>query len=102
MGAGFTIWTGTAFNCSGGRNEIILCHSRFASAKGINRLCNHGAIVAKVLSVEANNYTSQLNVTVTPDMAGKTITCLYFNGTTDIIHLSSVIPLAGLLPYHNN
>ena len=37
--------------------------------------------MARSLSVDGNNYTSQLNITVTPDTAGKTIECGSDNGT---------------------
>ena len=93
---GLTIWTGTAFECSFS-NELVLLHSRFTSASG---LCNNGDIVARGVSVEDNNYTSQLNVTVTSETAGKTIECfgvIGFNATSLIF--SSVIPaITGLSP----
>ena len=74
-GEGSTIWTGSAFNCAG--NEIALIHRNGRETSGV---CNNGAIVARSLSVEGNNYTSQLNVTVTPDTAGRTIECASDNG----------------------
>ena len=86
-----TIWTGSALNC-----EIKLFHQRFTSANGTFRVCNNGAIVAQSLSVEGNIYTSQLNVTVTPDTAGKTIMCLYDNRRSTAIQFSTVIPTKGL------
>ena len=83
---GATIWTGSAFNCY----EILLFHHRFNI--GTNRTCNNGAIVARIISVEGNNYTSQLNITVTPDTAGKTIECLNYNWTHKILIFTSIIP----------
>ena len=77
-GGGVTIWTGSAFNCSFKYNKIILIHSRFDT--GTSGTCNNGAIVARSLSIEGNNYTSQLNVSVTPDTVGKTIECGSDNG----------------------
>ena len=85
---GVTVWTGTAFECSY-YNEIVLLHSRFTSAYGS---CNNGDIVARSLSVEGNNYTSQLNITITPDIAGKTVVCLSDNGTYSKLLFSRVIP----------
>ena len=85
MEGGATIWTGSAFNC-----ELALYHHRFNI--GTNVTCNNGAIVARSLSIEGNNYTSQLNVTVTPDTAGKTIRRIYDNGTHEIFIFSSIIP----------
>ena len=76
MESGGTIWTGSAFNYD---CEIILLHSRFDT--GTSGICNNGAIVGRSLSIEGNSYTSQLNVTVTHDTAGKTIECASDNGT---------------------
>ena len=39
--------------------------------------CNNGDIVGQSLGVQGDNYTSQLNVTITPDMVGKTVMCVY-------------------------
>ena len=71
---GATIWFGNAFNCAS--NESVLFHSRFTDTGTLDE-CNNGAIVARSLSANGNIYTSQLNVTVTPDTAGKTITCIH-------------------------
>ena len=89
---GLTIWTGTAFECSYWYTYILLFHHRFTSVNGTYDSCNNGVIVARSLSVEGNNYTSQLNVTVTPDTAGKTVECLSNNGTSSTLHFSRVIP----------
>ena len=88
-----TFWTGTALNCIG--NEITLIHSRFLSAAGE---CNNGAIVARGVSVQNNLYTSQLNVIITPDIAGKTIMCFHDNLNNITLHFSAVIPTTGLSP----
>jgi hypothetical protein len=73
---GATIWTGTAFSgCQ--RNEILLQHHQFTQPGGPTGTCNNGAIVGQSLGVQGNNYTSQLNVTITPETAGNTITCAY-------------------------
>ena len=82
MGFGATIWTGSALHCLNSGNALTLLHTLFLY-NGSSRLkyCNKGAIVARMLSVEGNNYTSQLNVTVTPDTAGKIIECGSDNGT---------------------
>ena len=86
---GFTVWTGSAFDCLS--NEISLPHNRYTLAEGAFGVCNNGAIVAKSLSVEANNYTSQFNVTVTTDIAGKTIECVR-NDTFITVQLCIVTP----------
>ena len=96
MGGGATVWTGNAFYCPWfSNNEIVLLHtSHFLSTSGG---CN-GAIVARGLSIDGNNYTSQLTVTVTPDTTGRTIMCCSDNGTHIIYQFSIVIPAIGLLP----
>ena len=88
-----TFWTGTALNCVSKSNEIALSHGRFSSAAGE---CNNGAIVARGISVQNNLYTSKLNVTVTPDIAGKTIMCFHDNTYNITLHLTVVIPTTGL------
>ena len=57
--------------------------------------CNNGTIVARMLSVEGNNYTSQLNVTVTPDTAGKTIECVHDDGLIGRLFFSLALPITG-------
>ena len=59
--------------------RLFFSHNSFATAAGE---CNDGAIVARSLGVEGNNYTSQLIVNVTSDMNNKTITCFYDDGTS--------------------
>ena len=46
------------------------------------------------LSVQGNNYTSQLNVTITPETAGRTIMCAYdaLTGQDITIKFSTTIP----------
>ena len=87
---GATIWRGTAFECLS--NEIALLHSRFVNGTLNFGICNNGAIVARSLSVEGNNYTSQLNVTVTPDTAAKTIICFNDDPFNSTIQFSTVTP----------
>ena len=74
---GATVWTGSVLNCPS--DEIVLLHSRFTGPGGTIRSCNNGATVAQSLYVQDNLYTSQLNITVTRDIPGKTITmtCAY-------------------------
>ena len=59
-------------------------------------MCNNGAIVGQILSVQDNNYTSELNVTITPETAGRTIMCVYDALTDDqtrnMIKFSMVVP----------
>ena len=95
VGAGFTIWTGSAFNCSNRDYMILLFHNYFSLAKGDYGLCNNGDIVGQSLSVEGNNYTSQLNVTVTSNTAGKTIECSYDDGLIATLIFTLQIPTTG-------
>ena len=90
----YTYWTGTAVALNCPYNEIVLPHYHFTETY---QACNNGPIVARLISVEGNNYTSQLNVTVTHDIAGETIKCFYVNGRSTI-QLSTVLPTTGLSP----
>ena len=91
---GATIWNGTAFSgCL--QNEILLQHHQFIQpGGGSSGVCNNGAIVGQSLGVQGNNYTSQLNVTITPETAGKTIMCSYdaLNGQNTTNKFSTIIP----------
>ena len=77
---GQTIWTGGVFrNCV---NEIVLYHYEFGANRTTTRGCyiSNNFIVAQGLRVEnGSHYISQLNVTVTSDMIGKSIECDYDN-----------------------
>ena len=56
--------------------------------------------MARSLSIDGNNYTSQLNITVTPDTAGKTIEteCGSDNGTQyKRLFTWTIPPVTGLL-----
>ena len=98
MGGGSTVWTGTFFfDCLATTKDTVLLHRRFLSTTGTSATCNNGAIVARSLSVEGNNYTSQLNVTVTPDIGAKLMKC-YDNRTAEATLSSWVIPTIGLSP----
>ena len=83
-----TIWKGNAFDdrCV---SEIVLIHQRYTSP-GAYISCSNETIVARGLPVEVNEtYTSQLSVTLTTDLLGKSIECHHENGT-----LSSVTKVA--------
>lgn len=90
---GITVWSGTAFDCQGSNNEIALIHNRFISP-GAFGVCNNGAIVAQGIGVEDRNYTSQLNVTVTSNMAGGTIMCSHDVGSMNFFKFSTIINIA--------
>ena len=71
-----TIWRGTAFNCPSNGNEIYL----WETSTGSN-ICNKGMITGRIVRVDENSYTSQINVTLNSDLTGQTIECAYDNGT---------------------
>ena len=87
---GTTVWNGTAFDCI--EKEISLLHVRFQKPNRDFGACNNGAIRGESIGVDGNNYTSQLNVTVTPNVAGKIISCAYDNTSSTVTQFSSVIP----------
>ena len=94
-GNGATLWNGTAFSgCL--QSEIRLQHNQFTQPGGSTGTCNNGAIVGRSLDEQGGNYTSQLNVTITPETAGKRITCVYDDMTGDetrnMIKFSMVVP----------
>ena len=74
---GATVWRGSAFNCLG--NDINLLHSSIGSGIGT---CNNGAIVAQKLRATDGFYTSQLNVTISSDVIGKSVECAYVYAQT--------------------
>ena len=87
---GATVWSGTAFDCP--TNEITLLHSVFKSGHRVYGVCNNGAIVAQRLGVENSYYTSQLNVRLTSDVVGKTVTCInVLNLTSDVVQFTTTI-----------
>ena len=87
---GGTVWMGTAVDCP--TNELTLLHSSYKSRRGAFASCNNGAIVAQSLGVEDSYYTSQLNVTVTSNMIGKTIICENaLNLTNSVVQFSTTI-----------
>ena len=83
-GPGSTVFNGNLLNCSNTQNDIVLLHSRFNLSTGNLTVCNSGKILGYKLAVHdsGNCYTSLLCVMVSPDMAGKTTTCVHDNGET--------------------
>lgn len=95
MGRGTTLWQGSAFrDCAS--NHIALLHSQFTSDEGAYGTCNNGAIVGWSIAVEDDCYTSQLNVTISTELDGSNVECVYDNGReASAIDLSMVIKLKG-------
>ena len=84
-----TVWQGSVFNCIS--REINLFHSDYETTEGAHGEC--GDIVGQSLrtninTTDGNNstgyYVSQLTIPVSQGTAGKTIECLYDDGTTSI------------------
>ena len=92
---GTTIWNGTAFDCRS--KGIILFHN--SGLSGTVGECNNGDIVGQRVSQRNNSYTSQLNVTVSRDMDGKTIMCTYDDGMSNIatVKLSKIVLIPGTI-----
>ena len=79
---GFTVWMGDFFHCSSGKRVIELLHRPLVEGGTSNeRTCNNGAVVGRIIRVENGTFTSQLNVSLTPDIVGKSIECANDNGT---------------------
>ena len=94
IGAGSTVWRGSAFmRCHGSNTkDISLRHTQFNSLDKPRGFCNNGAIVARAVGVDGDNYTSQLSVTVSPEMNNKTVECAReFNFTSVVIIIYTVI-----------
>ena len=77
IGAGSTVWSGSAFNCPLG--EIVLRHTQFTGSTGA--CSGEVQIVALGISVDDNCYTSRLNVTLSSSLNGESIECAHHNST---------------------
>ena len=93
------MWKGSAFDCTKSDNEIVLLHSHFGSDEGTHRTCNNGSIIGEAIKVEENYYTSQLHVTVSPDMIGERIECAN-DGSTMEIEPSTIMATTGICSYY--
>ena len=93
-GGGATVWRGSIFNCNG--NQIILRHSMFGN--GVRRICNDGNIVTYDIDVTNNTYSSQLNVTVSPEMHNETVECIHDtqNATSVLVGAYTLILATGI------
>lgn len=83
---GFTLWMGDFFYCSLSSHQqfIELGHSQLLTNSvqgGEAKVCNNGNIVGRIIRIENGSFISQLNVTLTSDIAGRSIKCAYDNGT---------------------
>ena len=92
-----TVWRGSAFDCSSANNEIALIHSLFGSKSSTVAAgeCNSGSIHAHSVRVEGNCYTSQLYITVTTNMIGKTVECVYDNTSIESVIGTLIVATEG-------
>ena len=88
-GNGAAVWRGSAFNCPATGNEIFFLHS----SSGIEKTCNDGAIIGRLVRTENNIYISQLTVSVSAEMIGKNISCFHDSGATPNLIGSSLLAL---------
>ena len=77
---GFTVWQGSAFNCTG--NAIVLRHRRFTSEEIILGECNGDSLLGSSLRVENGSfYVSQLIIRNSSEVIGDSIECVHSTGT---------------------
>ena len=83
VGGGVTVWKGSAFDnrCGKSGNELVLLHDRYHGVSGDYKFCEDGSIEARGVRVENSSYTSQLNVTLTSNITGKSIECAHDDGS---------------------
>ena len=86
MGGLGTVWSGTAFDCENSANGMVLLHSRFGlSDRDYTKTCNNGAISGRGVTASDSFYTSQVNVTISRDLIGKTIECAHYGGSSQAV-----------------
>ena len=94
VGAGFTVWRGSAFNCSSSANRIILRHSQFEI--GTSEMCNNGRIIGRSINTTSDSdgikYISQLIIQLDENdtLEGRTVKCVHLSGT-QIIGTQTII-----------
>ena len=84
-----TVWGGTAFNCVSG-NEISLLHNQIGLGNAIG-VCNDGALVAYGIREAENFFTSRLDVRLSADLQGRTITCSVDEGQVTLLGTRTLI-----------
>ena len=92
VGLGSTVWSGTAFDCPGQGDEILLRHTQFES--GVEGQCTNGMIIGhshnRTFDGPNSKFTSQLIIhlpllNATNTLEGKTVECIYDDGTTTTV-----------------
>ena len=71
------MWAGSAFIQG---SDITLRHAEFADKTAVGE-CNNGGIVGRGIRANESIYTSHLNVTLTPEVIGKTVSCSFDDGS---------------------
>ena len=74
---------GSAFDCHITNDSITLRHT--ADYNATAGTCNNGTITGKGVSVEGDCFTSWLYISATPDLEGENVTCIYENGSSELI-----------------
>ena len=100
-GNGATIWKGTALDCHSSTNEIVILPS-----DSVNRsiTCNNGKIVGRLVRHENDSYVSQLSVSVSSEVTGRSISCYHEVGvdTLEIGTLHLATTTGKIIIYNQN
>ena len=80
IGQGSTVYQGHVFDNENSTNEIVLLHSRYNSCN-VNVTSNSGVILAQSIRIEDNIFISRLYITYSHELSGRTVSCIYDNGT---------------------
>ena len=95
LGGGATVWRGSAIDCAGFGEEIILPHYRFEW--GISKGCNNGRIIGRSINTTSDSdsikYISQLIIQLDENgtLEGRTVECAHDKGTHEIVIGTHVI-----------
>ena len=95
---GTTVWRGSAIDCPGG--EINLLHRLYNDTETHISIhaygeCSNGSIVAQGVRIENGTYISQLNVSVSTDMIGRSIQCFEDTTYSTLLVGSAIISTSG-------
>ena len=101
VGTGSTVWEECAFECDGTNyNFIVLRHSEFNTSEKPQGVCNNGGIIARAIGVVNNRYTSQLMLTVSPEMNNRTVECVHdYNLTSTVVDSATILSATGRLTH---
>lgn len=99
VGRNLTIWSGTVF--MPGCEEIILHHNQYEDHPEY-RSCNDGAIVGQSIEVLNNSYRSNLTISVTSRLEGRTVICSAADKSNITIIGSTTLLITRGKPRQNN